>query len=96
MKSEEEEELLYDYHQHCIKEINQCIQNNDILEVYQFLLQNLSFVFYYDKFKNKTIEKAQELSAQCDDKINTVENDEFKSKILELKSVLQEFLNKVL
>jgi hypothetical protein len=94
MKSEEEEELLYEYHQHCIEEIKLYMQNNDILRIYQFLLQNLGFVFYHDKFRNVVIEKAKELSIQCDDKMNTVEDDESRNKFLELKSVLQEFLDK--
>ena len=95
MKSEEEEELLYDYKQECIEEIKLYIQNNDILGVYQFLLQNLIFVFYHDKFRNIVIEKAKDLSIQCDDKINTVEDDESRNNFLELKLVFQEFLDKV-
>jgi hypothetical protein len=96
MKKEEEEELLYEYHQYCMEEIKLYVQNNDILGVYQFLLQNLSFVFYHDKFRNVIIEKARDLSTQCDDKMNTAKDDVSKNKFLELKSVLQEFLDKFL
>ena len=95
MKSEEEEELLYDYKQECIEEIKLYIQNNDILGVYQFLLQNLSFVFYHDQFRNVVIEKAKELSMQCDDKMNNIEDEESRNTFLELKLVFQEFLDKV-
>jgi hypothetical protein len=96
MKNEVWEELLYDYNQECIEDLKFYIKNNDILGVYQYLLQNLSFVSYHDKFRNIVIEKAKELSTQCDDKMNDAKNNESRNKFLELKSVLQEFLDKVL
>ena len=85
--------LIQNYDKYCEAIIFGYIRKNKVLQCYLFLIDNIAFIQNRQgPFKGVTIEKARELIPQCDDKINQATTLEKKNKYLNIKNVLQDYL----
>ena len=85
--------LIQNYEKYCEGVIHRYIKQNNILQCYLFLIDNIPFIQNRSAvFKEVTIEKARELIPQCDNKIIQATTIDKKTKYLNIKNVLQEYL----
>lgn len=86
--------MVADYRKYFIDTVKEYIYKNKVYQCYSFLLQNIDFVNNFnEKFKFRSITRAYELIEECDYKINNSDSENFKNKILNIRTILTQYLS---
>jgi hypothetical protein len=83
------------YIKYCEENVRRFTNENNTLQCYRFLLNNLGFLENRPDFKKATIERSKQLYKQCLNRLLDEQNEIYKVKHMNIKKVLEEFIEKV-